>query len=156
MRKSFFYAKYMSVGLIIFYNDNAKIRKKGRGNMKPKKQNKKVEEAAILEIVSRYKINLCHQIKEGKNLNQEGLLFDPDAKYDTIWKISSERPLNEEEREIMRVNFILSSLKRTEKEIIWQEFFFVEDKFWWMRKYNRSTFYRLRAKAIDSFYALIR
>lgn len=121
-----------------------------------KKHTKKTEEAKIIEVVNKYKLLLCHQIKNGNSFNQEGLLFDSASKYNTFWKISSEKTLNEEEREIMRINFILSSLPIREKEIIWNEFFFNEDKFWWMRKYNRSTYYRLRAKSIINFYQLIK
>ena len=47
------------------------------------------------------------------------------------------------------------SLTPKEMEIIWKEFFFPEDKFWWMQKYNRSTYYRLRNKAIKNFYRLM-
>ena len=121
-----------------------------------KKHTKKTEEAKIIEVVNKYKLLLCHQIKNGNSFNQEGLLLDSASKYNTFWKISSEKTLNEEEREIMRINFILSSLPIREKEIIWNEFFFNEDKFWWMRKYNRSTYYRLRAKSIMNFYQLIK
>ena len=120
------------------------------------RKNKKVEEIAILNLVNNYKIMLCRQIKNGKSSNQEGLLFDPNANYETFWQYSTGAPLSDEEREIVRVNFMLSSLTRAMREIIWQEFFFVDDKFWWMRKYNRSTYYRLRAKAIDEFYRLIK
>lgn len=119
------------------------------------KKSKKRLEMMILEIVKRYKLILCRHIKNGLNLNNEGFLFDPNSKYNTFWKISSENHYSDEQREILRINFILSSLTKKENEIIWKEFFFVEDKFWWMSKYNRSTFYRLRAKAIDNFCSLI-
>ncbi len=124
--------------------------------MREKRNTKKVQEERINEIVNRYKLLLCHQIKTGNSFNQEALLFDSGSKYKTFWKFSSEKTLNDEEREIVRINFILSSMPVREKEIIWNEFFFCEDKFWWMRKYNRSTYYRLRAKAIENFYLLLK
>ena len=124
--------------------------------MKYQKTNRKNEENRILEVVNRYKLLLCHQIKSGNSFNHEGLLFDYNAGYDAFWELSSRKTLNEEEREIIRINFALSSLSQKEREIIWKEFFFVEDKFWWMRKYNRSTFYRLRAKSITDFNSLIK
>lgn len=83
-------------------------------------------------------------------------MFDSGSKYNIFWKLSTETTLSENEREIVRINFILSSLNTKEKEIIWNEFFFNDDKFWWMSKYNRSTYYRIRAKAIDNFYLLIK
>ena len=58
--------------------------------------------------------------------------------------------------EIDAVANYLNRIREKEREIIWKEFFFVEDKFWWMRKYNRSTFYRLRAKSITDFSSLIK
>lgn len=124
--------------------------------MRDKKNIRKIQEERILEVVNHYKLLLCHQIKTGNSFNQEALLFDSDSKYKSFWKYSSEKTLNDEEREIVRINFILSSLPIKEKEIIWNEFFFSEDKFWWMRKYNRSTYYRLRSKAIDDFYLLLK
>lgn len=124
--------------------------------MKYQKTNRKNDENKILEVVSRYKLLLCHQIKSGNSFNHDGLLFDYTAGYDAFWQLSSSKTLNEEEREIVRINFALSSLNKKEREIIWNEFFFTEDKFWWMRKYNRSTFYRLRAKAIANFAMLIK
>ena len=124
--------------------------------MKYQKTNRKNEENRILEVVNRYKLLLCHQIKSGNSFNHEGLFFDYNAGYDAFWELSSRKTLNEEEREIIRINFALSSLSQKEREIIWKEFFFVEDKFWWMRKYNRSTFYRLRAKSITDFSSLIK
>lgn len=121
-----------------------------------KKQSKKFEESKIIDLVNHYKVLLCQQIKSGKSFNQEGLLFDSGSKYNIFWKLSTETTLSENEREIVRINFILSSLNTKEKEIIWNEFFFNDDKFWWMSKYNRSTYYRIRAKAIDNFYLLIK
>lgn len=121
-----------------------------------KKKTKKNEEKFIKNIVSRYKNLLCLQIKSGHNLSQEGLLFDPETTYDTFWRYGSDTLLTKEERELLHVNFVLSALDKKEKEIIWNEFFFIEDKFWWMRKYNRSTFYRLRSQAIDSFCELVK
>lgn len=123
--------------------------------MKTKKISKKNEENLINEVVKRYKICLCRAIKNGTSVKQDGMLFDPTAGYKTFWKISAGEELSDDEREICRINFILSSMVKREMEIIWNEFFFVEDKFWWMRKYNRSTYYRIRSKAISSFCALI-
>ena len=62
----------------------------------------------------------------------------------------------DEEREILRINFIIASLPVNQKELIWKEFFFNEDKFWWMERYNRSTYYRLKTKAINNFYSLLK
>lgn len=121
-----------------------------------KKQTLKHEERFIVNVVNNYKSILCKLIKSGKNLNQEGMLFDSSMTYQSFWKVSSNEYLSSEEREVYRINFSLSSLKKKEAEIIWREFFFPEDKFYWMLKYNRSTYYRVRAKAIKNFYELIR
>lgn len=132
------------------------MRKSEEEKMNLYRQNKKKEEKAILEIVKSYKIILCNLIKSGKNLNNEGMLFDTSSTYSKLWKRSSAELLSPEEREIYRINFSLASLEKKEAEIIWNEFFFAEDKFYWMKKYNRSTYYRLRAKAINNFYTLIK
>ena len=120
------------------------------------KHSTKKEEKAIIEVVTNYKTILCKLIKSGKNLNQEGMLFAPKSTYQAFWRTSSREFLSSDEREICRINFSLSALVRKEAEIIWNEFFFPIDKFYWMAKYNRSTYYRLRAKAITNFYNLIR
>ncbi len=126
--------------------------------MKEKKEKnlKKIQEEKILEVVNRYKLLICHQIKSGNSFNQEALLFDSGSSYNSFWKFSSENTLSDEEREILRINFILASLPVNQKELIWKEFFFNEDKFWWMGKYNRSTYYRLKTKAINNFYSLLK
>ena len=126
--------------------------------MKEKKEKnlKKIQEEKILEVVNRYKLFICHQIKSGNSFNQEALLFDSGSSYNSFWKFSSENTLSDEEREILRINFILASLPVNQKELIWKEFFFNEDKFWWMERYNRSTYYRLKTKAINNFYSLLK
>lgn len=121
-----------------------------------KKHHKKNEEMVIVELANRYKTILCQLIKSGKNYNQENMLFDPSEGYQKFWSLSSSENLTHEEREICRINFILSSLPHKESEIIFKEFFFPNEKFYWMRKYNRSTYYRLRAKAITNFYNFIK
>lgn len=118
------------------------------------KTNKRINENAIEEIVKDYKIILCNQIKNGKCTLNEGMLYEPALDYQCCWKASMSETLSTEERRLCRINFILASMPKKEMEIIWKEFFFLEDKFWWMRKYNRSTYYRLRAKAINDFLSL--
>ena len=123
---------------------------------KETKNLKKIQEERIKEVVNRYKLLICNQIKSGNSFNQEGLLFDSGSSYNSFWKFSSENTLSDEEREILRINFILASLPVNQKELIWKEFFFNEDKFWWMERYNRSTYYRLKNKAINNFYGLLK
>ncbi len=118
------------------------------------KHNTKKQEQEIMVLVKKYKMMICNQIKEGTN-TKEGMLFDPEQSYKTFYKLSAGESLTPEERELCRINFVLSSLPKREMEIIWKEFFFPEDKFWWMQKYNRSTYYRIRNKAILNFYALM-
>lgn len=134
------------------YGYLVKINSIGGKNMT--KKNTKKEEAAIILLVQRYKLLICQQIKAGTNC-KDGMLFDPSCDYKTFWKLSSGESLTDDERELCRINFVLASLNKKEMEIIWKEFFFPEDKFWWMQKYNRSTYYRLRNKAIKNFYRLM-
>lgn len=84
------------------------------------------------------------------------MLYDVTSSYHKFWTASSTESLNSDEREICRINFSLASLEKREAEIIWNEFFFPEEKFYWMKKYNRSTYYRIRAKAIMNFYTLVK
>ena len=60
--------------------------------MKEKKEKnlKKIQEEKILEVVNRYKLLVCHQIKSGNSFNQEALLFDSGSSYNSFWKFSSE------------------------------------------------------------------
>lgn len=120
------------------------------------KSDKKNKELLIKAIVKQYKTILCNQIKIGHCSVSEGMLYEPSLDYYACWKASLQDSLTSDERTICRINFVLSSMPKKEMEIIWNDFFFEEDKFWWMRKYNRSTYYRIRAKAMNDFIALTR
>ncbi len=113
-------------------------------------------ETFIRDLGKEYKLILCNQIKLGRCSLNEEMLYEPTLDYQSCWKASMSKEITDEERKLYRINFVLASLPKKEMEIIWNEFFFMEDKFWWMRKYNRSTYYRLRAKAINDFAALAR
>lgn len=52
---------------------------------------------------------------------------------------------------ISKVEFTFSQLDALDKTFINNEFFYTEDSNWWIDIYPQSTFYRLRAKAVNCF-----
>lgn len=49
------------------------------------------------------------------------------------------------------VEKVLESLSKEEREILEQEFIWGKDKLWYLNYYSKSTYYRLRKKAINRF-----
>ena len=79
------------------------------------------------------------------------MLFDSAYEVQKMFTNVNDGELSNEKKEILRVNFVLASIERKKSMLIWKEYFFPIEKFWWMRYYSRSTFYRIRKKAIDEF-----
>ena len=49
------------------------------------------------------------------------------------------------------LNYCLKLMKSDYREIIFKSYFDCDYKFWWVDKYCKSSFYRMRIKAICSF-----
>lgn len=107
----------------------------------------------IIDIAETYKRSLARLLREGKSSPQDSMLFDPSEKYSSYWSLNTDE-LNDEQKLVIKINFILSSLEKHIRDIVWNEFFFQIDKFWWMKRYSRSTFYRLRRQSVVKFMKL--
>ncbi len=107
----------------------------------------------MFEVAQIYKRALAKLLREGKSSPQDNMLFDPEENYSSYWSLAT-KEYSDDQKVIAKINFILASLESAVRDILWNEFFFQIDKFWWMRKYSRSTFYRLRKQAVTKFMAL--
>ncbi len=107
----------------------------------------------MFEVAQIYKRALAKLLREGKSSPQDNMLFDPEENYSSYWSLAT-KEYSDDQKVIAKINFILASLESAVRDILWNEFFFQIDKFWWMRKYSRSTFYRLRKQAVNKFMAL--
>ncbi len=120
----------------------------------------KKEEKAITEIAEKYKKTFSNLIKNGKESNLPQLLKDESQPYFSSVNILdyAKENLNFDQRFIIHIHFCLSLMKPQEREIIWKEFFITqtsENKInWWSYHYARSTYYRIRNRAILNFYRL--
>lgn len=63
----------------------------------------------------------------------------------------SKRTINEYEKFILRVRRAFSSLDSIDKELINNDFFYQAYEDWWIKKYSRSTYYRLKARSMFRF-----
>ncbi len=115
----------------------------------------KDRENKIRAYVVRYKRCLAICMNDPYcNNGEQPLLFDPKYENRHLY-LKSQQSNNENAKYLARVNFSLSCLERRKAMLLWKEFFFQVEKFWWMRYYTRSTFYRLRKKAIEEFLCLM-
>lgn len=119
----------------------------------------KKEELEIIEIADHYKRIFCTLIKNGKESNLLELLRDGvgEIKQSAILDFAKEN-FDADQRFIVHIHFCLSLLDSQEKEIIWKEYFLNQKSEkksqWWEYNYARSTFYRIRNRAIKKFYSL--
>ncbi len=111
---------------------------------------KKKDELKVKSIVTTYKKNLSNCMKNGDSIGDSLLFFDSESDAKNYFDDSLQK-ISEEKKFILRINFALSCIDPVLSKIIWKEFFFQMEKFWWMRDFTRSTFYRLRKKAIREF-----
>lgn len=108
-------------------------------------------EKQIKQIAFQYKKNLNLCMKNNTYDEPRLMLFDSAYEVQKMFADVSDGDLAVEKREILRINFVLASMERKKSMLIWKEYFFPIEKFWWMRYYSRSTFYRIRKKAIEEF-----
>lgn len=111
-------------------------------------------EKKLKEIALNYKKNLSICMKNNDYDEPKLMVFDSAFEVQKLYANVANNEEAKEKKEILRVNFVLASLERKMATIIWKEYFFPIEKFWWMRYYSRSTFYRLRKKAIEEFLCL--
>ncbi len=117
----------------------------------------KLHEETIIHVADKYKRIFCNLIKNGREANLTQLLRDeskPNSSSISVLDYAKEN-LNPDQRFIIHIHFCLSLLHPEEREIIWREFFIVQPKRnkldWWNYKYARSTYYRIRSRAIRKF-----
>ena len=111
----------------------------------------KLAEKKLEVYVTKYKKSLSVCMKN-ENFNSVEYMFY-DSKFNVSGYFEELNNVNtpKEKKYILRVNFALSCMDVRSAKLLWKEYFFNIEKFWWMRLYTRSTFYRLRKKAIDEF-----
>ena len=84
-------------------------------------------------------------------INQISRMFFLAREVDEFEKLSDIDAVDEKERYVSRVRAAFDSLKEEEKEMINNEFFYENYPFWWVNKYSRSAFYRLRNRSMFNF-----
>lgn len=115
----------------------------------------KVEEKKIQEIATMYKRYLTLCMRNDDYDEPKLMMYDSAFEVQEMFaSVMRHEKMSKEKKEILRVNFVLSSIEKKKANIIWNEYFFPVEKFWWMRYYSRSTFYRIRNKAIEEFLCL--
>ena len=110
----------------------------------------KIKERKLEEYVLNYKRCLSICMKNGDCIQGEYMFYDSSKEVNKYFEEST-FGASKEKKYIMRVNFALSCLDVKSAKLLWKEYFFQIEKFWWMRLYTRSSFYRLRKKAINEF-----
>ena len=117
----------------------------------------KKEEEIVIQAADKYKKIFSNLIKNGKESNLTQLLKDESQPYSTSLNVLdyAKENLNSDQRYIIHIHFCLSLLEPQEREIIWKDFFIISPKVnktdWWVFSYARSTYYRIRNRAIKNF-----
>ena len=117
----------------------------------------KKEEEIVIQAADKYKKIFSDLIKNGKESNLTQLLRDESQPYSTSLNVLdyAKENLNSDQRYIIHIHFCLSLLEPQEREIIWKDFFIISPKVnktdWWFFSYARSTYYRIRNRAIKKF-----
>ena len=117
----------------------------------------KKEEEIVIQAADKYKKIFYELIKNGKESNLTQLLRDESQPYSTSLNVLdyAKENLNSDQRYIIHIHFCLSLLEPQEREIIWKDFFIISPKVnktdWWVFSYARSTYYRIRNRAIKKF-----
>lgn len=111
----------------------------------------------VKEICDNYKMRLSKIVKEGTykeiahTLNDSSFASLDSNKSMNDYLVSSSKGLDEDAMFINHVEFCLSLLNSEERMIIYKDFIQCEDGLWYVDKWSRSTFYRIRSNAIDKF-----
>ncbi len=114
----------------------------------------RISDFEVKKYALKYKKNLTACMNERSFAEEENLFFDPNQEAKELLR-ASQGEKNEGKRFILKVNFALSCMEKKKAMILWKEYFFQVERFWWMRYYTRSSFYRLRKKAIEEFLCLM-
>lgn len=123
-------------------------------NQKYSSEKKHKCEGNVIDIVTKYKSSIIRIIGNANGNLREFNLNDSSFSPNRIWDVDFSS-LSEDERFIMKVHYGLSSLDPVLKEVLWNEFFYNFEVYWWMDKFSRSTFYRLRKKACMEFLSIL-
>lgn len=102
-------------------------------------------------IAMKYKKNISICMRANNYNEAKLMLYDSASDIQKMFANTPNGELSQEKKEILHINFVLSSLDRNKANLLWKDFFFPIEKFWWMRIYSRSTYYRLRQNAIQDF-----
>ena len=115
--------------------------------------------ACIEKVFYDYKITCARLMRLGKLNNIEMLFRDSECieKDSNLMQLISKMKGTDDDDVlyIQHVNFAYLLLNRVERKIIMNDFIFPIEKFWYMKEYSRSTYYRIREKAIKKFLDLM-
>ena len=109
----------------------------------------------VEEIFNKYKKSCAKLMRLGLNVDLITLFNDSvdtlEQGFAYLVLQNAKNKKTPEEAYVSQVNFIFSLLDKTEKEIILKDFVFNDNRIWWNNKHSRSTYYRLRERAIKKF-----
>lgn len=86
--------------------------------------------------------------------NFQGMVLEKDELYVTSF-FQDNNKIVYGEYFIHYINSIFAKLRGEYTNIIYNEFFLKQDKCWWFNKYSRSTFYRLKKRAVKEFISYV-
>ena len=78
--------------------------------------------------------------------NSVQLLCEEDAEY-----LENKKDINYYNELKDKIDYILLQMDNNLSKVIYNEFFSNKNEDWWMYYYSKSTYYRLKNKAMDSF-----
>lgn len=108
----------------------------------------------IKNIATQYKKAITNCMKMDEYDKSELMMFDNIAEIQEKYSAIGNSEIAKDKKFILRVNFVLASMEKKYAMLLWKEFFFHVNDFWWMAEYTRSSFYRNRAKALKEFLCL--
>lgn len=113
-------------------------------------------DSRVRELITLYKRSYAKLIRQNKSSEIVSLFCEPEeAQSNEFGKKVVQcagKATSSEELFINQINFIFSLLNNVEKEIILSDYIYDSfDPIWWNKKYSRSTYYRNRTKAINTF-----
>lgn len=115
--------------------------------------------ACIDKVFHDYKIKCAKMMRLGKIDNVEMLFSDSESidkdNYPMQLLSKMKATKDEDELYIQQVNFSFSLLSRIERKIIMNDFIYKIDRIWYMKELSRSTYYRIRDRAIKKFLELM-
>jgi len=113
----------------------------------------KKELTVIKEVAILY--NVCFQrllVKTPDDFSKY-IIFDSNGKHLDASKFLYSKPgdLSKEEQTIAVIDFALINLEPEESIILYNDFFFPKAKKWWVGRFTRSVYYRVKKEAVIKF-----